>query len=508
MYKALENSNHCSKKISTLTVGKFIEIRKEVFDDEKIFDYSFIEIGKLFLSKVLEINIEESDFQTIRNEYIKSNKIGKISEFEIDFYKDICFKYLSLEKEPKETLFNSYRQVTKDLEEIEKNILYINSEIKKLETKKQSKDLKYNIEDRYYSNQLSFYKEKNFIAKNETIDFLVKDIKNDAIKKSQKEPFSSYQFANLFNGIMPYRFSKAPLFSFLGNDYDVRDLTPLSNKFLDLAARAYPEIKNLYNDNKEEFFEFAKMYISVKINDDEEDVITIITNFIEINHILNRRSNVLKTIFNHYKNEDYISVVSMLPLQIEGIFHDISIELGISESQSNKTAINELLEILDKNTSSFRYFEYYSFIFPITRNKVAHGELIEDNLEHTAIMLILDLLPVCEFAVSEDIKINKILNLMKSIEENGKESELIEFIQYLDIDIPQFYNTLSLREDILKKYSEDKFCNYINERIMEEDINNLEKENLIKYIGILKKKKIAFNECEAFFKNISKLPKK
>jgi hypothetical protein len=215
MYKALENRSHCSKKISTLTVGKFIEIRKEVFDDERIFDYSFIEIGKLFLSKILEINTEQSNFKDIRNEYIESSKNKEISELEIDFYKDICFKYLSLEKEPKETLFNSYRQVTKDLEEIEKNILYINSEIKKLENKKQSKDLKYNIEDRYYSNQLSFYKEKNFIAKNEIIDFLVKDIKNDAIKKSQKESFSSYQFTNLFNKIMPYRFSKAPLFNSL-----------------------------------------------------------------------------------------------------------------------------------------------------------------------------------------------------------------------------------------------------------------------------------------------------
>lgn len=503
MYKALENSSHCSKKISTLTVGKFIEIRKEVFDDERIFDYSFIEIGKLFLSKILEINTEQSNFKDIRNEYIESSKNKEISELEIDFYKDICFKYLSLEKEPKETLFNSYRQVTKDLEEIEKNILYINSEIKKLENKKQSKDLKYNIEDRYYSNQLSFYKEKNFIAKNEIIDFLIKDIKNYAIEKSKKQSDDDRLFRT-FISEMPYRFSKPLIpFYYYKNDYDVRDLTPISNKFLNAPARSYPDIKNLYNDNKEEFFEFAKMYISEKIND-KEDVITEIINLIETNHILNRRKDVLKTIFNHYKNEDYISVVNILPLQIEGIFHDISIELGISESQSNKTAINELLKILDKNTSSFHYFEYYSFIFPITRNKVAHGELIEDNLEHTAIMLILDLLPVCQFAVSEDIKINKVIKLMKNIEKNGKEEELLEFIQYLDICIPKFYKISSLRENILKKYNEDKFWDYINEKIMEEDINNLEKENLTKYIGILKKNKITYDKCELFFYNKSK----
>ena len=95
--------NNDSKKISDLTVGKFRQILKEIFDDEKIFDYSFIEIGKLFLSKVLEINIKQSNFQTIRNEYIESSKNEKISNLEIDFYKDICFKYLSLEIEPKET---------------------------------------------------------------------------------------------------------------------------------------------------------------------------------------------------------------------------------------------------------------------------------------------------------------------------------------------------------------------------------------------------------------------
>lgn len=498
----MENLNSDSKKISDLTVGKLKEIRKEIFNDEKIFDYSFIEIGKLFLSKVLEIDIEQLNFQDIRNEYIESSKNKEISELEMDFYKQVCFEYLSLEKEPKETLFNSYQQVTKDLQEIEENILYINNEIKKLEVKK------HNIKDRYYLKQLIFYKEKNIIAKDQIIDFLIKDIKNYAIEKSQKKSFSLYQIHNLFIGTMPYRFSKSLIsFPFHRNDYDVRDLTPISNKFLNAAASAYPYIRDLYNDNKEEFFEFAKMYISEKING-EEDVITEITNFIETNHILNRRKEVLKTIFNHYKNEDYISVANMLPLQIEGIFHDISIELGISESQSNKTAINELLKILDKNTSSFHYFEYYSFIFPITRNKVAHGELIEDNLQHTAIMLILDLLPVCKFALSEDIKLNKVLGLMKNIEKNGKEIELIEFIKYLDTDIPKFYNTSLLRENILKKYSEDKFWDYVNKKIVEEDINNLEKNNLIKYIGILKKNKIAFNQCEAFFESISKVSKK
>lgn len=482
---------------------ELFKIQKEIFDDKRIFDFSFKQIGKFFLSKLLTIDVYQSDFQTVRNKYIESSENENIEKSENEFYKYICLEYLYLEKEPKETLYSSYQEVTQDLQEIEKNILYINNEIKELETKKQNKDLKYNIEDRYYSNKLGFYKDKNITAKNEIIIFLVNDIKNDAINKSQRDliymPFSF----KLFSGSMPYRFSKSPIFKYY-NEYDVRDLTPISNKFLDLAARAYPDIRNLYDSNKKEFFEFAKMYI-LEEKYDYGNVINKINTYTETNYILNRRKKILNTIFFHYKNEDYISVVNMLPLQIEGIFHDICIELGISESQSNKTAINKLLEILNEKTQSFHYFEYYSFIFPITRNKVAHGELIEDNLEHTAIMLILDLVPVCELAISEDIKINKVLKLMKIIEKDNNKKNLIEFLEYLDVDIPMFYNITSLRKDILNKYSEDEFWEYIDEEIIKERNENINNSEMIKYINILNRKKIASEKCKIFFKKIPKL---
>ena len=44
----LENGK--DKKISILTAVELFEIQKEIFNNERIFDYSFIEIGKLFLS--------------------------------------------------------------------------------------------------------------------------------------------------------------------------------------------------------------------------------------------------------------------------------------------------------------------------------------------------------------------------------------------------------------------------------------------------------------------------
>ena len=492
----LENGK--DKKISILTAVELFEIQKEIFNNERIFDYSFIEIGKLFLSKLLIIDVYKSEFITVKNEYIKSikNNDVKEKEKELEFYKYICLEYLYLEKEPREIIFYLYKIVSKDLEEIEKNILFLNNEFKELESKKQ------NMENRYYLKQINFYKEKNKIAKDEIIDFLINKIKNYAIEKSQRDFFKGYLF-NSFFGEMPYRFSKASISRIFGSQYDIRNLTPISNKFLDLPVRVYPEIKELYVSNKKDFFEFAKMYISEEINDNES-VISKIMTAVNTNHILNRRKNVLETILKHYKNEDYISVVNMLALQIEGIFHDISIELGISESQSNKTAINKLLESLNEKTQSFHYFEYYSFIFPITRNRVAHGELIEDNLEHTAIMLILDLLPVCQFATSEDIKINKVLKLMKSIKKDKKEQELVEFINYLDIDIPEFYNLL-LRENILNYYDEENFWDYIESELINEGNKNINDSKMTQYVKVLKKKEIALAKCNEFFKNISKL---
>ncbi len=134
----LENGK--DKKISILTAVELFEIQKEIFNNERIFDYSFIEIGKLFLSKLLIIDVYKSEFITVKNEYIKSikNNDVKEKEKELEFYKYICLEYLYLEKEPREIIFYLYKIVSKDLEEIEKNILFLNNEFKELESKKQN----------------------------------------------------------------------------------------------------------------------------------------------------------------------------------------------------------------------------------------------------------------------------------------------------------------------------------------------------------------------------------
>ncbi|TOP23248.1 hypothetical protein CGH19_24640, partial [Vibrio parahaemolyticus] len=75
--------------------------------------------------------------------------------------------------------------------------------------------------------------------------------------------------------------------------------------------------------------------------------------------------------------------------------------------------------------------EYYSFKFPIIRNIVAHGKLIEANIEQEAIMLMLDLLPVCDMAVSDEIPIFRKIQLLNKVLCNDYES-LIDYMNLHD----------------------------------------------------------------------------
>lgn len=211
---------------------------------------------------------------------------------------------------------------------------------------------------------------------------------------------------SFFSGDMPYLYSRGLIARQEFDVYNIKNLTELSNKFLDLPPNAYHEIKELFTNNKDEFYAIAKEYISVGFNENN-GLFDKIENLIQTNHIIANRKEILLTIINHYKGRNFISVINMLPMQIEGIFHDICLEIGIDESRLDIASINEKLRIIQSHMNHFIYFEYYSFKFPIIRNIVAHGKLIAGDIEQTAIMLMLDLLPVCELATSEDIPIIK-----------------------------------------------------------------------------------------------------
>jgi hypothetical protein len=211
-------------------------------------------------------------------------------------------------------------------------------------------------------------------------------------------------------GDSPYAFGRryhmAP-----ADPYDVRSLDEYSNKFMDLPVSSYREFVKECKISPEKFKEYATAYIN-GIPGELPSVQEKLADLVERSHILFIRKQVIETMLRHFANKDYISFVSMAPLQIEGIFADICRGIGISESQLDISSLNDKLQHIDERMRSFFFFEYYSFKFPVLRNLVAHGGLVDGELEDTAIHLMLDLLPVCELTISEELPIMHALEVL------------------------------------------------------------------------------------------------
>lgn len=310
---------------------------------------------------------------------------------------------------------------------------------------------------------------------------------------------------SLFSGDMPYQYSQGVYFLPELDQYNVRSLTVLSNKFLDTYPNEYHEIKELYEKNKIEFFSFAKEYILFDIGRIKSGI-SRIEDYIEKNHIIARRKETILTILKHFKNEDFISVVNMLPMQIEGIFHDICIEVGINESTLDICSINQKLKLLQPHVLHFIYFEYYSFKFPIIRNVVAHGKLIEDNIEQTAIMLMLDLLPVCDLTMSDNMPIIKKIKLLDESSQDNFAS-LIEYFDYRDTKIPDFYKLNTKVECVEKKYNINEFWEYLKSEVKKGKADAVNNTKIMKFIKKLHGSEICIERSDSFFKALPDLIK-
>ena len=136
-------------------------------------------------------------------------------------------------------------------------------------------------------------------------------------------------------------------------------------------------------------------------------------------------------------------------------------------------------------------------------NEIAFDEIVDfENFDER--------LSVVDCIVVNSIGVNE--GFIEFIPDNNPplNEEILCWIWAIRPDLTYEILQLNISDDFkfaLNSYlnnSMDKFWDYINEKIMEEDINNLEKENLIKYIGILKKNKIAYDKCELLFYNKSK----
>ena len=468
------------------TIGKLYECKKKYIDIfiQKSFFYeaSLEQLAKHFLNDFLDINVWQNNFKDILVSYRIIFEDTNCPEDSKSFYEYVANEYLDLVSAPKSKLFKMYQQVSNDLQEITNTIEKLTKMIFMIDEQKNDKGY-LEVEDRYKKLHIEFYIEKNKKAKEEIIDFFINDIHRVAYQECKKELFPNFLGAGLLklfgSNMYPYYNHKKTIFAFL-HVYDMDDFSELNNKMMDLPVSTHRKINQLHKDGKtEEFFDCIKEYIQ------DRELVNKFSNLIEINHIMNERKEILKTIFRHFENNDFISVNHMLPLQIEGLFHDYCILVGLNEKELNIASLNDKLKKLrDKDDERLAYsYEYFAFRFPIIRNKVAHGRYFGVNDELQALLLLLDLETLCDMITNEKIPLNEYIHLIKS---EANFETLLNLSNYHAIKIPDFYKDLEKKLNQIKPfYSDDKFINFLNEKIVNSDAKN--KKELTKKIGYIKK---------------------
>ena len=483
----------------TTTYGEILALGTNVLADNDVFKIKKRELARIFLRRLLEPKDDASDSE-LEVSYKACFPKKEVPENSEDFWVFIEKEYLNLEDEPKRKFMEISFRVHEDLVALTKNLKYIRQEQKSLEEKKRDRG-RLTADERYYRNQLEYFEKKNLVAKDEIVDFMADGIKWWCIRKASVNSPFSMSFGSSIIGDSPYDFGRRTY----RNSYDVNSLDNLSNKFTDLPASGYSEVIRECRSSPEKFKEIAIAYID-GFPGEWLSVAEKIQALIEKSHILASRKTVVLTMLQHFKAKDYISFVSMAPLQIEGIFSDICREIGVSEVQLDISSLNEKLQHIDEKVRSFFFFEYYSFKFPVLRNLIAHGGLVDGELEDTAIQLMLDLLPVCNLTVSKDLPIVHALEVLREAA-RGTPKRLVEWIDLRNsVKIPDFYN---IHEEIKKvevNFTLQEFWDHLQSELNGVDaVEKIKNSKPMKVAGEVKRAGLAVEQADKFLKSSGRI---
>jgi len=471
---------------------------------------TFKKVSQRFLEMMLGQEGVVASFQDARSAYIVASELSdtdkeEVPQDEAKFHRYVCKQNLNIDREPREMLFECHLQAAEDLRAVDEILAYIQSERKRLDDQMRIHS-RLSPEDRYARNKLSFYQRRNETARTEIVNYISKGIHGHAQELCKAAPFA-IPLATIARSPMPYDYARSRYVRRFYDKYDPRTLTTVSNKFHSLPVSAHIELKQLQKLDVIKYKEFARNYAHGKTGHTDAAV-PIIQDLIGSNHILDKRKPALSRILSHYENKDFLSVVTMLPLQIEGIFHDICVALDVDESEIDSASISRKIEIIDEKFRQFRSIEYYAFIFPVIRNAVAHGKLIEDDLEHTATILILDLIPACEMACSDYLPVNKKVKLLSKGSDCGAR-DLVELLDVIDYPTPAFYDLGKNEALVMGQFESEDFWSHMRDKLKAEVrvYGDVAKPQIAKIVKKMQDRPIAPIQCKQFLFQLGSLMK-
>lgn len=435
------------------------EARLKTLKDKDVYSAPFNTIGKIFLKEFLGYSVfYQLSFEEVRSRFIVLSGAAckDIPNTESDFYKFICGEYLSLEREPRNCLLSLYLKATEDLAKIQKNIYKCDQKIDRIGQEKKRDSTTQSNTTSYDEPLFKYYKESNIATRDEIIDFMTSEaIHTVALRRSFRD---SRLVTNIFE---TYSYQINP------NRYDPDNFTEISNKFLELGLSEFQKLEELYKNNQELFYQRVDQYIS------DQNIIDKIRERVNSHHLLNNRKQIILPALDAYAENKQI-FLSLIPLQIEGIFYDYCLELGIPENKLDAVAIGGKLDYIKRENPRFYDFEYFKFVFPITRNEVAHGKIIApEEINRAAAFMLLDLADVSERISTDPLPIKTILTALKRVQNNLPcfDEDLINIAFFMAVkkQFPTFYNMDSILQAVKSQFSEDRFFRLIKDLSQSED---------------------------------------
>jgi hypothetical protein len=263
-----------------------------------------------------------------------------------------------------------------------------------------------------------------------------------------------------------------------------------------MPVSEHRELRHCYHNDKDEFVLKMKTYI------EDYDIIEKLERLVAAHHQLNKREEILHQIIKSYTQEEFLLFSNAAPLQIEGIFNDYCLELGIEPDELNTAALHKKLEIISEKDDNFTHYEYYKFVFPVLRNKVAHGNLYSGDSELTAGMLLLDLAHICRVITkTESIKINRALRYLKEYwQKPDKSNLLLTVLNLYDVEIPDFYVLDEELADLRDKFLNEEIWVYLDRLI--DQSNEVVNRSLARILIILKEDEIEAERCGSYLSRI------
>jgi hypothetical protein len=322
-------------------------------------------------------------------------------------------------------------------------------------------------------------------AREEIIDFLSHGIRAHALREAQEN--FGFQSAILNQ---PYKYYN------LSSLYQSGEVSELKNKFLDMPVSEHREIRSCYHHDKDKFVEKMQAYIK------DYYIIERLERLIAGHHQLNKREEILKQLLEVYSQKKFLLFSNAAPLQIEGIFNDYCLELGIEPDELNVAALHKKLDIISDKDKNFTHYEYYKFVFPVLRNKVAHGNLYSGDSELTAGMLLLDLAHICRVITqTESIKVNRALKYLKEYwQKPDKNNLLLAVLNLYDVEIPDFYGLDEKLADLKDKFLDEEIWAYLDQLI--EQGNEVVNRGLARILIILKEDELEPEICGDYLSRI------